>query len=255
MRIFLDTNALVSLVNDFASFPSGYHFCTFEKCVYEFGNGVKTKLFNQQFVVSCLTKIASSISQSETEKNTYEDKIAKRLITSTLKILKLHNEGICRLIDAVKRFDLRYEFGTAEELPISARAEFLVNSSGDKEVLLLKLFYGVLKPKLIGALLQIERDLQQLGIDIILYEQVFCDPNNMLDFRMLLKDAFLPAEDLEIVFSAISSNCSVFVTNDGKTKPKGILQDSRTLGLNTIIEFVGIEEFKQGQFYRSQQAT
>jgi hypothetical protein len=252
MRVFLDTNAIVSLVNDPESFPrpAGYDFCTFEKCVYEFGNGVKTKLFNQQFVVDCLRGRVPP--ENESKESAYVEKAAKGLIESTLEALELQNGEICCLSDAVKRFDLRHEFGTAEESPeLFARFEAFVEDSDDKGVFLLKRFYSLLKPKLRDMLSQIEHDLQQLGLEVISYEQTFCKGQNMLDFRMLLKDSFLPAEDLEIVFSAMSQSCSVFVTDDGKAKRRGILKDSRTLGLNAAIEFVGIEEFKQGRFHKS----
>jgi hypothetical protein len=254
MRVFLDTNAIVSLLNDPESFPrpAGYDFCTFEKCVYEFGNGVKTKLFNQQFVVDCLSATIEPPTEGENKVSAYAEKAAEGLIESTLKALELQNGEIRCLIDAAKRFDLRYEFGTAEESPeLSVRLETFVEDSDDSGLFLLKRFYSLLKSKLRAALSQIEHELEQLGLEIIYYEQIFCRNRNMLDFRMLLKDSSLPTEDLEIVFSAISQGCSVFVTDDGKAKRKGILQDNRTLGLNFAIEFVGIEEFKRGRFHKS----
>jgi hypothetical protein len=69
----------------------------------------------------------------------------------------------------------------------------------------------------------------------------------MVDFRFLLKDSYLPASDLEIIFSAISRGCKIFVTDDGK-KRGGILKNSSTLGLNFALEFVGIEAFSKGIF-------
>ncbi|MBX3000804.1 MAG: hypothetical protein KF893_19945 [Caldilineaceae bacterium] len=246
----MDTNAIVSLVNEPKSFPTGYDFCTFEKCVYEFGNGVKILLFSQQFIVDCLSGRISP--ENESKESAYVEKAAHSLIESILETLELQNEEIRYLTDAVKRFDLRYEFGTAKESSeLFAGFYSLVKDPSDKGVFLLKRFYRLLKPKLRNTLSQFEYDLRQLGLEVISYEQTFCNRLNMLDFRMQLRDSYLPAEDLEIVFSAISQNCGVFVTDDGKAKRKGILQSSRTLGLNSAIEFVGIEEFKQGRFHNS----
>lgn len=80
MRVFLDTNAIVSLVNDPGAFPksASYDYYTFEKCVYEFGNGVKTKLFNQQFVVDCLSGTTEPPTESENEESAYAEEAAKR---------------------------------------------------------------------------------------------------------------------------------------------------------------------------------
>ena len=63
MKIFFDTNALVNLINHPDSFPdlSGYSLYTFEKCVYEFNNGLKTKLFDQEFIIRILKRFLRGI--------------------------------------------------------------------------------------------------------------------------------------------------------------------------------------------------
>jgi hypothetical protein len=253
VKVFLDTNAIVSLVSDPQSFPdlTNYNLCTFEKCIYEFGNGVKTRLFNQQFVVDFLNAtLGETPEETQTKDKSFTERVAEGLIESTLKELGLKSDVFHSLVVATKRYDLRYEFGTAEEHPeLLSRSNALVEDNNDRGVFLLKRFYSLLRSKLGEELYQIEQKFRQFGLEVISYEQVFCSGNNMLDFRMLLKDSFLPTEDLEIVFSAISQGCKVFVTDDGKAKRKGILQDSRTLGLNYAIEFIGIEEFRRGMLW------
>ena len=60
MKIFLDTNILVNIIEEGGELPSGHHYCTFEKCVYELKNGYKRKFYDSTFLRTLLTAMNNS---------------------------------------------------------------------------------------------------------------------------------------------------------------------------------------------------
>ncbi|HCE17784.1 MAG TPA: hypothetical protein DEQ80_07990 [Anaerolinea thermolimosa] len=141
----------------------------------------------------------------------------------------------------------RWEFGTADEHPFLQEryAEFIDSHQKDDGLLILKRFFEASKYRLVE---KIQEQLAKLHVKVISYGQIFGNPKHLLDFTELLENSTIPSKDLEIVFAALSQNCTIFITDDGK-KRKGIFQGFQTLGLEYTTECVSIENFVSGRYF------
>jgi len=243
MRIFLDTNALIHFVsNDKIALLSNYESFTFEKCIYEFGLGFKSKLLDREFIIHALED-----SEQHTS-DTFEHRLVTGVIHDVKRELALTEPEAGALISSLKRYDLRWEFGTADEHPLLLETymQFFGNQSIDG-LLLLKRFFEASKSRLIE---QLQDLIPKLGVRVISYKDIFGDPQHLLDFAEVLEKSVIPSKDLEITFAALSRRCRVLVTDDGK-KSRGIFQGLWTLGLEYPIECVSIDDFISGKFVSS----
>jgi len=247
MRIFIDTNIICKLLSEPSIFSNlnlkTCEFFTFEKCIYELKNGLKTKFFDINFLIKTIRNggFGDSLNQKSIMK------VATKIVKNTLSILKLDKNETKKLVNAIGNYNLKWEFGIAEVyqwISIKEMEEDFLNRVPEKDrestdVLRLKQFYKLVKYLLLKEYKNLEETLETNNVKIIYYEQVFGDPKKVVKFRMLLDDAILPTEDLEIIFSALSSNCRIFLTEDKKIHTYGY-----TLGLNHPMSFMTIDNFK-----------
>lgn len=243
MLIFLDTNALIYLLTNgklksYGAYPI-LQFLTFEKCIYEWKNGLKRHFINQEFVLRAIKN------PGKNKETSWEGIQASSVITQELEYLALDEMELDKLVTAVKTYDLGYEFGIAlenedssiEEMENQFRTFVHEDQQPDTGLLRLKQFYKLARDGIRLALNEFDELLDSYRVKIKYYDHVFGIPLQILEFRSIMEDSYLPSEDLEIIFSAICSHCRLFVTAEKK-----ILKHSRTLGLNYALEFVHLEE-------------
>lgn len=243
--VFLDTNAIIHLIAEgkILSYRESKNLCfhTFEKCIYEYKNGLKRYFINIEFLLRCIKNPLKNQSVS------WEETQATSIIARVIEYMNLDQVELDKLTDALKAHDLRYEFGMAPEQAWTTTNEMenkfykYVRKENQYHtgVLRLKQFYKLIHDELNSAFLRLDQRLSDYKLDIILYDQVFGTPRRVLEFRSMMKECYLPTEDLEIIFSAISSKCQLFVTADNK-----IIKQSLTLGLNHCLEFIHLDELE-----------
>ena len=244
IKVFLDTNTLISFFNsnifELEVFRGNcdIEFVTFEKCIYEWKNGIKRHLINIDFLISTI--------KGDFSNNDYESSVAKSIIYRAIDNLGIDCEEINQMVVTLKEIDLGFEFGIASEgiyltcKEMEERFKRWVCSEdiNKKGLLRVKQFYKIVIQELKGEFRIFDNWLQSNNIKVIHYEEVFMNPHNIIRFRQILNDSYLPTEDLEIIFAGLSSFCGIFLTNDLK-----IIKRSRTLGLNHIMQFVRVEDF------------
>ncbi|MCL6591845.1 MAG: hypothetical protein K6U80_18085 [Firmicutes bacterium] len=242
IKVFLDTNTLIGFFNsnEIEKYKKGYsvEFVTFEKCLYEWKNGIKRYFINSDFLVSVI--------KGDFSHDTYESYVAISIICRVMDKLDIDVEEINQLVDTLKKIDLGFEFGMAlegenfacEELEERFERWVRHKDKNNKGILRVKQFFKCVIQELKGEFRIFDNWLKSNSIKVILYEEVFTDLQNVMKFRQILNDSYLPTEDLEIIFSGLSSFCSIFLTNDLK-----IIKRSRTLGLNHLMQFVRVEDF------------
>jgi hypothetical protein len=243
MLIFLDTNALIDLLTsgklkDYGAYPI-LQFLTFEKCIYEWKNGLKRHFINQEFVLRAIKN------PGKNKETTREGIQAASVIAQALEYLALDKVELNKLVSAIKTYDLGYEFGIAlenegnsvEEMGNQFRTFVQRDQQQDTGLLRLKQFYKLVRDGIRLALDEFDELLSTYRVKIKYYDHVFGIPRQIVEFRTIMEDSYLPSEDLEIIFSAICSHCRLFVTAEEK-----ILKHSRTLGLNYALEFIHLEK-------------
>lgn len=252
IRIFIDTNTLISFIKHdyfarYKSFPVPIRFVTFEKCLYEWKNGIKRYFLDIGFLVSTIKKSKSNYLHVDTGKLvkvSNEKQAAETIIMQILNQLNLDVVEKSKLIERLKTVDLRFEFGIAEEYQWFTTKDMESNfyrfvckdEQTETGLLRVKQFFKLAKSFLLDYYSKFDRLLESENIDIIYYDAVFGDPLHILDFRYLLNSSYLPTEDLEIIFSAIASKCRIFSTTEND-----IYRGSRTLGLNHATNFIKLE--------------
>jgi len=244
--IFLDTNALIHLINSGKLFLyrefTNLSFHTFEKCIYEYKNGLKRHFINSEFLLRAIKNPLKKQSVS------WEEKQAASIIDQIIYYMALDPAELDKLITALKTSDLRYEFGialehewtTIEEMEELFYKHVRKQDQHDTSILRLKQFYKLIRARLNATLFDIDQEFGNYKLNIILYEQVFCSPRHILEFRSMMRQCYLPSEDLEIIFSAMCNECQLFVTDEHK-----IIRHSLTLGLNHWLEFIHLDELEK----------
>ena len=101
IKVFLDTNTLISFFNtnifELEVFR-GYcdiEFVTFEKCIYEWKNGIKRHLINIDFLISTI--------KGDFSNNDYESSVAKSIIYRAIDNLGIDCEEINHKVPSVCR--------------------------------------------------------------------------------------------------------------------------------------------------------
>jgi hypothetical protein len=247
VRIFLDTNTLIAFLKEdrfakYAHFSVPIQFVTFEKCLYEWKNGLKRCFLKKDFLVAC---IKNRCGQKIVNVGSYEERAAQEIVAKVLDELRLPAREEVKLIEALKKYDLRFEFGIAEEYQWQSVEDMEERfcrfvrreEQGDTGVLWMKQFYRLVKPFLLKFYGDMDEKLKAEKVEIVYYDTVFGNPARVLDFRHLMESSYLPTEDLEIVFSAIATECGIFLTNDKKVRDYSL-----TLGLNHITNFRRLDE-------------
>lgn len=244
-KIFLDTNALISLVNSnkLTSYQKaeGIEFVTFEKCLYEWKNGVKRYFIDPGFIIR-------TIKEGVTVGEKREKNEGQLIINRAIKLLQMDNKELNKLIDALKKFNLEFEFGVALEyqgIDVQHMEDSFKKWIDDRDredtgLLRLKQFYKCIREELNLSFNQLDNQIKSYCIRVLRYDEVFGDPLKVIRFREMLNNAYLPTEDLEIIFAGLSSCCQAFVTADLK-----LIKRSFTLGLNHTLKFVDIKNMEE----------
>lgn len=243
----MDTNALIAFLKEdlfakYAYFLVPIQFITFEKCLYEWKNGLKRYFLKRDFLVTC---IKNRYGQKIRNFRSYEELAAQEIVLKVLDELRLKAYEEVKLIEALKKYDLRFEFGIAEEYQWQSVEDMKERfcqfvrrkEQDDTSVLTMKQFYRLVKRFLLKFYREMDMKLKKEKVEIIYYDTVLGDPSRVVDFRHLMESSYLPTEDLEIVFSAITTMCDIFLSNDNKVRDY-----SMTSGLNHITNFKRLNE-------------
>ncbi|MBL7978061.1 MAG: hypothetical protein JNN12_06950 [Bacteroidetes Order II. Incertae sedis bacterium] len=227
MKIFLDTNLLIALIEKTnINLPIEHEYYTFEKCIYEFKSGIKRKFVSPDFILDNLK--AHKSQKNILDKNDATNRIAKYIMQNVLQTLQYNENELINLRNAIKRYNLYYEFGIAEEYEY-------VEIERDSDIGLMKNFFKQVKLYLRNYSYDIESDISSNKINVILFDQVFGNSYEILNFREILDTCFINPKDLEIVYTALSFYCKIFLTSD-----KPLVKECLSLGLNHCTNFVYI---------------
>jgi hypothetical protein len=227
VEIFLDTNLLIALIEKLnINLPNEHEYYTFEKCIYEFKNGIKRKFVSPDFILETLKNHKDQVTIQNNNDST--NRIAKSIIQDVLYVLQYNENEIVNLKEAIKQYNLYYELGIAEEY------EF-VEIERISDMGLMKNFFKQTKIFLRKYYYNIAGHISSKNINVIWFEQVFGNSYEMLRFRELLDSSFINPKDLEIVYAALFHGCTIFLTSD-----KPLIKECLSLGLNHSTAFVYI---------------
>lgn len=233
--VFLDTNILIGLFDNLENFDnlhrfSKVHFCTFEKCVYEYFIKYKKLLWDKNFLIDCLNN------------KIFEDKI--RLKMKNIVLVAANSKYYTKesLITAIKnKSDIkgRKQFFYAitkekvyqeDEEYINLYDRFCNSNLLEDDSWFLFLFY-----KSINYQLSNIRSKIYDTVNVFLYEQVFTPINTIEFFRDIISNSTINSNDLEIITACIANFCNLFLTSD-----KDLLLEIVTIGVSSSTKFMYI---------------
>lgn len=143
------------------------------------------------------------------------------------------------LINALKTYDLKYEFGISDEWiycddeeKILQIKKYVSDFDDHDPILQLYFFYRHIRTRFEDYSAKIDKLISNIKIETIIYQQIFSNDLGGYDLNEYIGGASIPAEDLEIVLACLKFQCTLFLSCDQK-----LIDSSHSLGLNHVTTF------------------